>query len=116
MRVRRAEVLAGVAALLVCVASFVRGRFSLTTAPSGVLHPYLHVCIFAVIAGIAVCSTPSVPRRILLCVVVVLFGCFSEWIEWYWNGLAFEWADVVLDSMGAAAGTALGALLMEFVR
>ena len=110
MRRRRAALWAVLASVAVGIAAVVRGRTGLIAAVAGELHPYLHLFIFASIAFLTSWSTRSANLRALLCAGVALLGLLTETTEWYFDHMAMEWTDVILDAIGAVAGSGLGAL------
>ena len=76
----------------------------------GALHESVHVMAFGLIAWLSAWSTPSVAKRVGLCVAIILLGCATEYTESFLYHGTLEWTDMVLDAMGAVAGAGLGAL------
>ena len=81
----------------------------------GPLHPYVHVIAFTLIALLGACSARSAGVRVLLCAAVALLGCSTEVIESRMFHNPLEWADIILDAMGAVIGTSLGAFAENLV-
>ena len=77
-------------------------KFALHT--QGVLHPWLHLAAFAVLALLLVLGAPSPKLRVLLSLVVVLFGLGTEIAEHFVNDTPLETSDVFADTVGATLG------------
>lgn len=98
------------AAILVSIAAMLPAEHFGAIHSGGVLHPYFHVAIFGLIAWLTAWSTRSTAMRVALCGAVILLGCATEITEHVLYHSTLEWTDMVLDAMGAVAGTGLGAL------
>ena len=110
MRTRIAAIAAIVVTLAVAVAAALPEHKRSAINTQGVLHPYIHLVVYALIAWLSAWSTPSIAKRVAFCAAIVVFGCATEYVEAsLYHGL-LEWTDMVLDAMGAVAGTSLGAL------
>lgn len=76
----------------------------------GVLHPWLHLCAFAVLAFLLLSSTRSDLMRVLFIVALLAFGYATEANESRKNGWAVETKDVQNDSIGVLLGAVAGLL------
>lgn len=77
----------------------------------GVLHPWLHLLVFALVSASAIfCSERSSTRAVLLACLLV-FGWGTEYREHVVNGMPIEQLDVLHDAMGVVLGGAAGLLV-----
>lgn len=100
------------AALTAWVVAMVPAQRRVALHTRGDLHPFVHLALFGFIAWLSAWTTRSPKKRVWFCLGVALLGCATEYTEHALYGNVLEWTDIVLDAMGAVAGTGLGALTL----
>ena len=106
--------LGGVAATaIVAVMSLLppEAKFALHT--HGILHPWLHLAAFAVVASLLILGAPSPKLRLLLLFGTILFGIGTEYAEHFLNNTPIESSDIFADTVGASLGFLTSLFLSE---
>ena len=78
----------------------------------GVLHPWMHLVAFGLVAFLAMASTRSPRGRLILLIGVLVVGWGTEYAEHLMHSSPFEAMDFFADT----AGVALGSMLSLFTR
>ena len=109
----RSLLLPSFVAAVVSFVSFlpVRGKRALHT--EGRWHASLHLAVFCIVGFVAVRTARSWAARIAAFAGAVLFGFLIEEGEHLVYGASMEWKDVLVDTIGAIAGTLLALLTVS---
>lgn len=79
----------------------------------GILHPWFHLVLFALIALLAVRAAHRLWMQLCLLVAVILFGGATEFVEYWYHASALETNDILLDAFGAVLGAGAALLLQH---
>lgn len=103
--------------LLMCVAAWFAFIPAPPTAQPSGLDKVRHLLAFAVL-GLAASFTanPGLRRTVQIAAGLLLYGGFIELVQTQLPTRSADWADIVADGLGVAAGLALAAWLRRALR